>query len=107
MELVDEVISQLDEYCNGLSDDLQKLDRVFRKYMEADNAYRENKADDLGLRVVTCSFEDVGVSAGEAFHVKDYDEMFYQVMSGLLRKWNIASGFRLDKGLFWHDVMLE
>lgn len=50
MELVDEVISQLDEYCNGLSDDLQKLDRVFRKYMEADNAYRENKADDLGLR---------------------------------------------------------
>ena len=33
-----------------------------------------------GLPVVTLNYGDVGVGAGEDFHVKDYEDMYHQVV---------------------------
>lgn len=49
-KIVDEVLTQMREYCSGLNRDWVSLNDTFEKYMENDEDYRREWADYLGIR---------------------------------------------------------
>lgn len=76
-QIVDEVISQMRDYCSGLSKDLVSLDNAFEEYMEKDEEFRIKWADYLGIKGLNILQMS---RAGDAYYM-----IFYYIMTFLLR----------------------